>query len=98
MKAEALRRIIDEHKGLAEKLPGHLSRELGRIEGIRAQLRAQAACLDRWKAQYENHVSEVNKQVETIRSECPHWSSTHYSDPSGGSDSCTTCDICGTTL
>ena|SRR6185312_11077936 len=98
MKAEALKWIIDGYEGPAEKLSELLSRELARIDDIRAQLRAQAACLDRWKVQYENHVSEVNKQIEIIQSECPHWSSTHYSDPSGGSDSHTTCDICWATF
>ena len=57
--------------------------------------------IDKIKAELSKEYTEHNKKIialqkklSEVESECHHPVTTYYSDPSGGSDSSTICDVC----
>lgn len=50
------------------------------------------------EAEHNRHndtIKSLNFELKNVRDTCKHDVTTYYGDPSGGSDSHTTCEICG---
>lgn len=101
--AKLLKRIIQECPDpestdrfwAEDNLAAHLAAELKAIESIRRDINNAAA--DRL-AEIQRHQREmalIDEGLTEARKRCKHWTRTHHPDPSGGSDSHYTCDICG---
>lgn len=69
--------------------------EIREIERIRDTIRRRYAAA---KQQYSEEIAAIDAHVSDMHARCKHWSKTYHGDPSGGSDSHTTCDICGAEL
>jgi hypothetical protein len=72
-----------------------------RIEEIAQRqrvIRNKFKFLDELKKNYEERAAAVNKEIAAIRNECGHLVSEYHADPAGGSDSFTTCLLCGDVL
>src|SRR5579883_206214 len=98
MKAEALKRIIDEYAGDPKGLPDFLSGALREIGEIKRRLFCQELRRKGFEEDYRKALASVGSEIASIRSDWRHWSTTYYADASGGSDSSTICDICGAEL
>ncbi len=90
MKAEALKRIIDEYKGEPEGLPKFLSDTLQEISEIKSRLFCQEMRRKGFEDDYRKALVSIGTEIASIRSDCRHWSTTFYSDVP-----VTVCDICG---
>ena len=68
--------------------------KLQSIVNRREDLEEAAAEVDhKWKTEKD----AITKGLEELHNDCPHWITTYYGDPSGGSDSYDFCEICRST-
>lgn len=97
MKSETLQKLIDNYasqKGsanLAAFIVDVLNREEQTLKSRESLRVARAKEIDRHK----QAMAKFDEQLEDLQIECSHWETTYHGDPSGGSDSHTTCEICG---
>lgn len=86
-----LLQIATIHSGDA----GRIAREFKRCEDVRRRVQA---CEMKISAAIEAHkqvLASRDSELRLIRSECPHYATTHHGDPSGGNDRHRECDVCG---
>ena len=82
--------------------PLDINRLLGRVPDRKRDIERIKYYLDDYesqvKAESARHESEEKKLrllLQQIQSGCPHLETTFYGDAAGGSDSHTSCDLCG---
>ena len=72
---------------------------LNQISHVQSSLRVERRLLDEAKKRHKHEIEVIEGVIRKIQfHSCGHQAKTHYGDPSGGSDSHTTCDICGLEL
>lgn len=75
-----------------------LALKLSSYRKIQSQLQILIAKRKRILQEYDEKLEECEQEIITIRKQCQHKITTYHNDPSGGSDSSTSCDICGAEL
>jgi hypothetical protein len=85
---------------ILKKLPATMSAKdilfaAEQIEVIKRDLDVLAAKIIKLNKEYRASMNKLEEQVSKVQNGCKHWTTTYHGDPSGGSDSCDTCDICG---
>jgi hypothetical protein len=94
---KAIARIIAERPGDID-LSTHIAQQLANVDTTRKLIAQILAEDERERARHEEALRETDRRLAEARKGCPHYSRTRYADPSGGSDSCTICNICGAEL
>jgi hypothetical protein len=80
----------DETNWIADQLD--VVRSLGSDIAENHRLRQEA------ERAFADKIAKLDKRLEGIRDNCPHYTTTYYPDAAGGSDSWTECDTCGRDL
>lgn len=75
-----------------------IERALDKCDYIRERLGRVDQERKKTESDYKDDMERLALEEDEICNECPHYTSTYHSDPSGGNDSHTTCDICGAEL
>ncbi len=75
-----------------------IHKALQTVETIRTKLEGLAARHRSISTDSAKKLAELDKEVRAAQKSCPHWDTTFQGDPSGSSDSSTTCNICGLEL
>ena len=65
------------------------------IEATQHYLGVHNAQRAKLKEEYERENAVYDKVIKNVQDSCGHYATTYHGDPSGGSDSHDTCDICG---
>lgn len=96
-----LRKIIDKREsseGGSAGLSQHLAKELIAIGHITSDLKRIRILEDEAKSDHAKIMTQLGAQRGEIQGGCLHYETTYYGDAAGGSDSHTSCDICGLEL
>jgi hypothetical protein len=87
--------IFPINRPLAEKSAVYIAAELTAIQNTAAAIQdaqyQRAILLER----HAKEIADADRVVAKAQSQCKHLVTTHHRDPSGGSDSHSTCDVCG---
>lgn len=85
-------RQYQEAKGLSTLLDVD---QLDCINDIMEEVAGTRKKIEGENARHKKNIGELQKEMGEIQSRCRHEVTTYQGDPSGGSDSCRICDICG---
>ena len=91
---EAIKRILDNPpitKGVSE----WLHECLFKAEAIRQRRNEILSQIREEEEKFKNTAHGLEYTLRILQSDCPHWDQTYHADTAGGSDSHTTCNICG---
>jgi len=72
-----------------------LADSIDKASEIARQVRTHNRLLHEEALRHEAAVNELRQRLAETQSACEHLETTYHPDASGGSDSSTTCDICG---
>jgi hypothetical protein len=86
---------IIARKPVATELGTWISGELGRLSAVDRRVIYNRTRRDEAKREFDARIKKLDEESIEIREACPHYSTTHHPDPSGGSDSYSQCDHCG---
>lgn len=76
----------------------YIARELKRLQQIQRDVYLAEENIRKCKERCKKEIDKANQELRQVRSKCFHEDTTYHGDPSGGSDSFTTCNICGAEL
>ncbi len=99
MKSETLNRLINDyirsnHGIITDGLGEHISIIIEQEKNITHQVHEVQITRESEKKRREEFDDKIAKIISDIQSKCPHWETSYYGDPAGGSDSFTECDLC----
>jgi len=93
-----LRKIIDKREDWGGELSKYLAGELIYVGNIINSLERIQSLEREAKSNHAKIMAKLGAQRVEIQGGCLHYATTYHGDASGGSDSHTTCDICGLEL
>jgi len=96
---EVVARLLHNHSNsnltldtkVAALIAKHLVTELVKLRDVRTGLRE----IEQKRKELDQMREDLKAQVRKIQSTCPHLATTFYGDAAGGSDSHTSCNLCG---
>ena len=100
---EILKRCIDKNRSpgmidLKDSDIKWIADELARVDRIEREIGEWRQKAHDLKVEYLRQLEAVEVCLKATRDGCPHYLTTYYSDPAGGSDSWTECDTCGASV
>ncbi len=72
--------------------------KLSAVRKIEEEVDVVMSLMEDEEERHEAALVDLDNKLRAIRKRCGHEAKTYHGDPSGGSDSCHTCDICGAEL
>jgi len=85
--------FISAYNGV--ELANDLCTYIEKLESIETKIKRLRQDYRAAEEVYKRRREELKKQEKEIQNTCPHSETTYHGDPAGGSDSYSTCDICG---
>lgn len=96
---DVLKAIMKSYDPLTDgDYEGFLAKELDTIDDIFQAIKTKGRDIRATELRHKVEMDAVHKNYRDIIDQCSHYSKTRHTDPSGGSDSFTECDICGKEL
>lgn len=78
--------------------PWMVAAKLNAVRKIEEEVDVVMSLMEDEEERHEAALVELDNKLQAIRKRCGHEAKTYHGDPSGGRDSCHTCDICGAEL
>lgn len=97
MKSEVLQKLINKHMsfGSVANLGEYIAHVLDEEQKVKRRVATIQRARTAAQAEYHAQISRLDQELAEVQSECSHGDVTYHSDPAGGSDSYSACEICG---
>ena len=87
-------KIIERSGASAQAISTHLLN----LQSIEDAIRNLHRTMREEDQRYKKSIKDLEMEIEATRKRCPHFETKYHGDAAGGSDSYTTCNLCGAIL